>query len=117
MPRLTPPWTRRKANPNSPCASIAQRRLRSPLPARGAISWHDFAVAIFEAAARYGINAPEVRAIQTAEYPTPARRPANSELSTAKFERAFGMTLRPWKEALTEVIAELTPVASGATRG
>ena len=82
-----------------------------------AVSWHDFAVAIFEAAARYGISAPEVRAIQTAEYPTPARRPANSELSTAKFERAFGMTLRPWKEALTVVIAELTPVASGATRG
>ena len=77
----------------------------------GAVSWHDFAVRIFELAARYGVRAPEARAITTAEYPTAARRPANSELNTAKFERAFGITLRPWREALAEVVAELHPAA------
>jgi dTDP-4-dehydrorhamnose reductase len=70
----------------------------------GEASWHGFAQAIFAAAAE---ASPEVVAITTADYPTRARRPANSVLSTAKLTRDFGVTPRPWSEALEEVIAEL----------
>ncbi len=51
-----------------------------------------------------------VEAIATADYPTPARRPANSRLSTAKIERVFGIVPRPWEEALADVVASLVPV-------
>lgn len=78
----------------------------------GAVSWHDFAVAIFEAAKRHGAPIARVQAITSADFPTPACRPANSELCTVKFERTFGMILRLWKEALTEVAAELLPATA-----
>jgi dTDP-4-dehydrorhamnose reductase len=70
----------------------------------GEATWHGFAQAIFAAAKE---PSPEVLAIATAEYPTRARRPANSVLSTAKLTRDFGVTPRPWNEALDDVIAEL----------
>jgi dTDP-4-dehydrorhamnose reductase len=49
----------------------------------------------------------EVKAITTAAYPTPARRPANSRLSTIKFEETFGISPRPWQEAVGEVVDTL----------
>jgi len=71
----------------------------------GDASWHGFAEAIFAAAA--SSSSPQVIGITTAEYPTRARRPANSRLSTDKLTRDFGVTPRPWSQALGEVIAEL----------
>lgn len=74
-----------------------------------ATSWHGFAEEVFAEARRQGVvlKVGNVRAITTAEYPTPARRPANSELDCSKLEAAFGLTIRPWKQSLAEVIAEL----------
>jgi dTDP-4-dehydrorhamnose reductase len=73
-----------------------------------ATTWYEFAVAIFDGAkARGGRGPDKLEAITTAEYPTPTKRPANSELSTAKFEQTFGFTLRPWREALNDVLDEL----------
>jgi dTDP-4-dehydrorhamnose reductase len=46
----------------------------------------------------------EVRAITTAEYPTPARRPAYSVLDTTKLERVFGLRLPDWRESLGQVL-------------
>ena len=46
----------------------------------------------------------EVRAITTAEYPTPARRPAYSVLDTTKLERVFGLRLPDWRESLAQVL-------------
>jgi dTDP-4-dehydrorhamnose reductase len=71
----------------------------------GDASWRGFAEAIF--AAHGSPDAPEVIGITTAEYPTKARRPANSRLSTEKLARDFGVTPRPWSQALGDVIAEL----------
>jgi dTDP-4-dehydrorhamnose reductase len=51
-----------------------------------------------------------VTAIATADYPTPARRPANSCLSGEKLSRDYGLQPRPWQQALAEIIAELVPV-------
>ena len=73
----------------------------------GAVSWHGFAEAIFAAAAPWRGPPPNVEAITTAEYPTPARRPANSVLDCTKIREAFGIVPRPWRTALAEVVREL----------
>jgi dTDP-4-dehydrorhamnose reductase len=73
----------------------------------GAVTWHGFAEAIFELAAPWRGAAPRVEAITTADYPTPARRPANSVLDCSKIAAAFGIVPRPWRAALAEVIREL----------
>ena len=65
----------------------------------GDATWAEFAEAIFEGAARRGRPGARVRRITTAEFPTPARRPANSRLNTAKIE-GLGVPPRPWREAL-----------------
>ena len=69
----------------------------------GATTWHGFAEAIVGLA---GKTVP-VAAIATADYPTPARRPANSVLDCAKIAAAYGVAARPWRVALAEVVAEL----------
>jgi dTDP-4-dehydrorhamnose reductase len=73
----------------------------------GSTSWHGFAAAIFEASASRGGPRPRLEAITTADYPTPARRPANSRLDTSAFNRRFGLAPRPWQLALGEVVARV----------
>src|SRR5712671_683062 len=73
----------------------------------GAVTWHGFAEAIFELAAAWRGAPPKVEAIATADYPTPARRPANSVLDCRHIGEVFGIVPRPWREALAEVIGEL----------
>jgi dTDP-4-dehydrorhamnose reductase len=73
----------------------------------GAVTWHGFAEAIFELAAPWRGAPPKVEAIATADYPTPARRPANSVLDCRHIGEVFGIVPRPWREALAEVIGEL----------
>jgi dTDP-4-dehydrorhamnose reductase len=79
---------------------------------RGAVTWHGFAEAIFEAAAPWRGAPPKIEAITTAEYPTPARRPANSVLDCSRIGDVFGIVPRPWRDALAEVIGELYESAS-----
>lgn len=80
------------------------------LTATGETSWHGFAEAIFAEAVVAGVlpRAPRVEAITTAEYPTPARRPAYSHLDVAKVEHDFGITLPNWQEGLKRVLAEVS---------
>ncbi|NNM73095.1 dTDP-4-dehydrorhamnose reductase [Enterovirga aerilata] len=75
----------------------------------GEASWAGFAEAIFAASARRGGPSARVKAISTAEYPTPARRPANSRLATDRIRDAFGIAPRPWQDALEEAVAALQP--------
>ena len=81
------------------------------LTATGSTSWHGFAEAIFDAAQARGLLArrPEVDAITTAEYPTPARRPAYSCLDTGKLARDFGVVLPDWQAALGTVLDAMRP--------
>lgn len=83
----------------------------------GEASWAGFAEAIFAASARHGGPSARVVPIPGAEYPTPARRPGNSRLSTAKIGRHFGVAPRPWQAALDETVADLVqPGGRGGTR-
>jgi len=78
------------------------------LTAKGETSWHGFAEAIFAEAVATGVlpRAPKVEAITTAEYPTPAKRPAYSHLDVAKLEQDFGVVLPRWQDGLKRVIAD-----------
>ena len=73
----------------------------------GDVTWCGFAREIFVLSKARGGPAAEVKAITTADYPTPARRPANSRMSTDAFAARFGFRLRPWQEALAETVARL----------
>jgi len=74
----------------------------------GATHWAGFAEEIFrQAQGRLIDRAPEVAHIATSDYPTPAKRPANSALDCTKFEREFGVACVPWKDALARVIDRL----------
>jgi len=84
------------------------------LVGEGATTWHGFASAIVEdQAARTG-KRPPVRPIATTDFPTPARRPANSVLETCRLRDTFGLSPRPWPETLAEVLAELFDESAGA---
>jgi dTDP-4-dehydrorhamnose reductase len=73
----------------------------------GEATWHELAEAVFAGSAARGSGVPRVEAITTADYPTPARRPANSRLDTATLTRDFGVAPRPWRIALDDILAEL----------
>ena len=59
------------------------------LAGTGEASWADLAEATFAVAARRGWPRPKLRRIATADYPTAARRPANSRLDTTKFASVY----------------------------
>ena len=72
-----------------------------------AVSWHAFAETIFAEAQGLGLlpSVPRVNAIATADYPTPARRPAYSRLDCSRLERDFGIVPPDWAQALQAVLA------------
>ena len=73
----------------------------------GATTWADFAREIFQRSALRGGASAEVEGITTADYPTPARRPANSLLSHRAIGDAYGITPRGWEAALDDILDEL----------
>lgn len=75
----------------------------------GETSWHGFAEAIFARAVAAGLlpTAPTVKPIGTADYPTPAQRPAYSVLDTSRLRTVHGLALPDWQVGLDSVIAEL----------
>lgn len=72
-------------------------------------SWHGFAQVVFDEAKQQGMQLAihDVQAIATKDYPTPAKRPANSVLDCSKLEQAFGLNIKPWTASLSEVMKEL----------
>jgi dTDP-4-dehydrorhamnose reductase len=72
---------------------------------KGVTTWHGFAEAIFTEARKYtSLLVERVEPIPSAQYPTPAKRPANSVLDCSLFTSTFGIEPRPWRESLAEVI-------------
>jgi len=77
------------------------------LTSQGATSWAGFAREIFGQSAARGGPSASVVSIPSSEYPTPARRPANSRLNVDKLARMHGVSLPPWPESLARVLARL----------
>src|SRR5262249_4013100 len=80
-------------------------------------TWHDFAAAVFAAPAVYGQVSPSLKQINTADYKTAARRPANSELDCMKIAREFGIARPDWRLSVLQVVAELLQGAGRAAGG
>lgn len=70
---------------------------------QGRISWYDFAVAIKELSG----SACTVNPIPTAQYPTPAKRPAFSLLDTTKIRATFHLEIPEWKDSLQHCLQQL----------
>ena len=74
------------------------------LASSGVTSWQGFAQAIVNLMPAEGKKCSVVEAISTAEYPTPAKRPAYSVLGCDKLERVFGLRLPHWEDSLRQVV-------------
>jgi dTDP-4-dehydrorhamnose reductase len=79
----------------------------------GATTWHELAIATFEAAARHGLAVPTVAPIATDEWPTRAQRPPDSRLDCGKLAAVFGLRLPPWRDGLARTVDAIF----AATRG
>ena len=79
--------------------------------AGGETSWHGYACRVIAFARAAGrpvkIEADAIRPVATSAFPTPARRPQNSRLATAKLQRAFGLALPDWTSGVDRALAEL----------
>lgn len=73
----------------------------------GATNWAGFAKQIFEFSAENGGKSMIVNNITTAQYPTPARRPANSRLDCRKLEEVYRIRLPEWQTSTRAVMAAL----------
>lgn len=73
----------------------------------GDASWFDFASEIFRIQSEMGFKVPVVNAIATKDYPTPARRPANSRLDCTKLNTTFGFVMPEWRVSLQDCVMRL----------
>ncbi len=95
--------------------TMAERALQPDFTAWGVyhfagephVSWCQFAETIFQVAEEQGVLArlPQVNGICTADYPTPAKRPANSRLDCRKIQQVFGIAPSDWRVALQRIRA------------
>jgi dTDP-4-dehydrorhamnose reductase len=98
---------KRLAEPNNPALSGVFH-----MTGGGEANWADFAEEIFAAAELHGRKPVRVKRIGTADYPTPARRPANSRLDNAKLAKIYGVALPDWRLSARACVARLlTPTA------
>lgn len=73
----------------------------------GEACWADVAEAIFARATEHGRRAVRVRRIATADFPTPARRPANSRLDNAELSHVYCVALPDWRRSLAACVDRL----------
>lgn len=77
------------------------------MTARGEASWAEFAEAVFAASADLGGPDAKVRHIATSDFPTAARRPANSRLDSSRLARVHGVSLPDWHQSVKQVVERL----------
>jgi dTDP-4-dehydrorhamnose reductase len=75
----------------------------------GETTWHGFAAEAvrLEREREPGVRFAAIEAITTTEYPTPAKRPANSRMNCERLKERFGWEMMDWKDSLRKVLAEL----------
>jgi dTDP-4-dehydrorhamnose reductase len=81
------------------------------LAAGGETNWCDYARFVVAAALRAGqplkLTPEGIKAISTADYPLPAKRPANSRLDTTRFKQTFGLELPHWQVGLQHILDQI----------
>ncbi|MEB0773479.1 dTDP-4-dehydrorhamnose reductase [Citrobacter portucalensis] len=79
------------------------------LVASGTTTWYDYANLVFDEARKAGIELAisKLNAVDSSAYPTPARRPNNSRLSTQKFQQNFDLILPTWEMGVKRMLAEI----------
>lgn len=81
------------------------------LAATGVTSWHGYARFVLEQAAAAGTalraGPDDVDAVPTSAFATPATRPANSRLDTAKLQQVFGLQLPVWEQGVARMLVEV----------
>ena len=77
------------------------------LTGQGEAVWADVAEAVFARSAALGGPTARVKRIATADYPTPAQRPANSRLDGGKLSRVYGITLPDWRVSVDDCVTRL----------
>jgi len=77
------------------------------LAGSGDTNWHAFAAEIIRCGGVFGHAEPNVKAITTADFPTPAKRPTNSRLNCAKVKATFGVSMPRWQESTTLCVKRL----------
>ncbi|WLD99238.1 dTDP-4-dehydrorhamnose reductase [Agrobacterium leguminum] len=77
------------------------------LSGTGETNWANFAKQIFVLSAENGGKSIVVNDITTEQYPTPARRPANSRLDCSKLEEVYGIKLPSWQTSTRAVVTAL----------
>jgi dTDP-4-dehydrorhamnose reductase len=79
--------------------------------AAGETNWHEYARFVIAEALAAGktlkVTPDAVAPLSTEQYPTPAKRPANSRLNTARFRDTFGLRLPHWQESLRHVLQQI----------
>ncbi|WP_279132477.1 dTDP-4-dehydrorhamnose reductase [Photobacterium phosphoreum] len=70
------------------------------------VSWCEFAQVIFDKAIEQNVlvKSPDVKGIKTEDYPTPAKRPANSKLNIQKITTVFNIQASNWQSALDHLV-------------
>jgi len=77
------------------------------LAGTGDTNWYSFASEIFKLGGKHGHAVPNLKQLTTEEYPTPAKRPANSCLDCRKIENVFGIVMPPWHESTAACVERL----------
>ena len=79
--------------------------------AAGETTWNGYACYVLQQAQALGLplkaGPDAVLPTSTSSYPTPARRPLNSRLSTTKLHQAFGLQLPPWQQGVARMLTEI----------
>jgi len=81
------------------------------LVAAGETSWHSYASFVLDYARRAGIPlkvaSDAIQPVPSSAFPTPAKRPLNSRMDTAKLQSAFGLALPVWQTGVTRMLTEI----------
>jgi dTDP-4-dehydrorhamnose reductase len=81
------------------------------LVAGGEISWHGYARFVIDFAAHYGIDIKvaqdAIKPVPTSAFPTPAKRPHNSRMDTAKLQQTFGLYPPDWRTGVARMLSEV----------
>jgi dTDP-4-dehydrorhamnose reductase len=79
--------------------------------AAGETTWHQYAQAVLALATQLqpamAFKANEVAPVPTSAFPTPAQRPLNSRLNTARLQATFGLKLPHWRDGVARMLAEI----------